>query len=72
MHPAVLYRRHGAADDVGPDRRTALLTAFGRAFRTPDLRKKMLFTLAILALFRLGFALPAPGRRTQAVHTCLT
>ena len=27
-----------------------MLTAFGRAFRTPDLRNKMLFTLAILAL----------------------
>ena len=28
---------------------TSLLTAFGRAFRTPDLRKKLLFTFAIIA-----------------------
>jgi preprotein translocase subunit SecY len=48
-----------------------LLTAFGRAFRTPDLRNKMLFTLAILALFRLGSTIPAPGVDYQNVHTCI-
>ena len=31
-----------------------MLTAFFRAFRTPDLRKKLLFTLGIIALFRFG------------------
>jgi preprotein translocase subunit SecY len=49
-----------------------VLTAFGRAFRTPDLRNKMLFTLAILALFRLGSTIPAPGVDYQHVHTCLS
>jgi preprotein translocase subunit SecY len=48
-----------------------VLTAFGRAFRTPDLRKKILFTLAIMGLFRLGSVLPAPGVNYQAVHTCI-
>jgi preprotein translocase subunit SecY len=48
-----------------------VLTAFGRAFRTPDLRNKMLFTLAILALFRLGSTVPAPGVNYVNVHTCL-
>ncbi len=38
-----------------------MLTAFCRAFRTPDLRKKLLFTLVIIALFRLGASLPTPG-----------
>ena len=38
-----------------------VLTAFARAFRTPDLRKKMLFTLGIMALFRLGSVIPTPG-----------
>src|SRR4029077_12116060 len=38
-----------------------MLTAFIRAFRTPDLRKKLLFTLGIIALFRFGSSLPAPG-----------
>ena len=31
-----------------------MLTAFTRAFKTPDLRKKLLFTLGIIALFRLA------------------
>ena len=39
----------------------AVLTAFGRAFRTPDLRKKLLFTLAMIALYRLGSVVPGPG-----------
>jgi preprotein translocase subunit SecY len=38
-----------------------VLTAITRAFRTPDLRKKLLFTLGIIALFRLGSVLPTPG-----------
>ena len=31
-----------------------LLSAFAAAFRTPDLRKKLLFTLAIIVLYRFG------------------
>jgi len=38
-----------------------VLSAFVNAFRTPDLRRKLLFVLAIVALFRLGSAIPAPG-----------
>ena len=48
-----------------------MLTAFARAFRTPDLRKKLLFTLAIMALFRLGSLVPTPGcrlRRRAVLH----
>jgi preprotein translocase subunit SecY len=48
-----------------------VLSAFGRAFRTPDLRKKLLFTLAILALFRWGSTLPAPGVDYGNIHECL-
>ena len=48
-----------------------MLTAFARAFRTPDLRKKLLFTLAIMALFRLGAHIPAPGIDTKALTQCL-
>jgi preprotein translocase subunit SecY len=47
-----------------------MLTAFIRAFRTPDLRKKLLFTLFIIAVFRLGSTLPAPGVSQKAVETC--
>lgn len=38
-----------------------MLTAFVHAFRTPDLRKKILFVLFIIVLFRLGSTMPAPG-----------
>jgi preprotein translocase subunit SecY len=49
-----------------------MLTAFIRAFRTPDLRKKLLFTLGIIALFRFGSSLPAPGINEANVSTCGT
>jgi preprotein translocase subunit SecY len=48
-----------------------VLSAFGRAFRTPDLRKKLLFTLAIMALFRVGSHIPAPGVDTAAINACI-
>ncbi|MFC9972943.1 preprotein translocase subunit SecY [Spirillospora sp. NPDC127200] len=38
-----------------------MLTTFARAFRTPDLRKKLLFTLFVIVLFRVGQNLPAPN-----------
>jgi preprotein translocase subunit SecY len=47
-----------------------VLSAFGRAFKTPDLRKKILFTLAIMALFRLGSHIPAPGIDYGLVEQC--
>ena len=37
------------------------LSAFASAFRTPDLRNKLLFTMGILALYRLGAVTPTPG-----------
>ncbi len=48
-----------------------MLTAFVRAFRTPDLRRKILFTLAIIGLFRLGSVLPTPGVDYTAIHSCI-
>ncbi len=47
-----------------------MLTAFVRAFKTPDLRKKLLFTLGIIAVFRLGSFIPAPGVSYVAVQAC--
>jgi preprotein translocase subunit SecY len=38
-----------------------VLRAFVNAFKIPDLRKKILFTLAIIAVFRLGSHVPAPN-----------
>ena len=47
-----------------------MLTAFVRAFQTPDLRKKMLITLGLIALFRFGASLPTPGVNVKNVSTC--
>jgi preprotein translocase subunit SecY len=47
-----------------------MLTAFVRAFRTPDLRKKLLFTVFIIAVFRLGQQLPTPGVSEAAIRVC--
>ena len=35
-----------------------MLTAFARAFKTPDLRKKLLFTLGIIVVYRVGTHVP--------------
>jgi len=48
-----------------------LLGAIGRAFRTPDLRNKLLFTLGVIVLFRLGSFIPAPGIDYSQVQTCV-
>jgi preprotein translocase subunit SecY len=38
-----------------------LLGAFVNAFRVPDLRRKILFTLLIIAVYRFGAHVPSPG-----------
>ena len=48
-----------------------MLTAFGRAFKTPDLRRKILFTLLIIAVYRLGAHVPTPGVSYPAVQKCI-
>ncbi len=48
-----------------------MIAAFGKAFKTPDLRKKIFFTLSIMALFRFGSVIPTPGISYTNVQTCL-
>ena len=48
-----------------------MLTAFIRAFRTPDLRRKLLFTGAIIGVYRLGSVVPGPGVSYGNIQTCL-
>jgi preprotein translocase subunit SecY len=48
-----------------------VLSAFRSAFATPDLRKKLLFSIAIIAVYRLGATLPSPGVSYPNVQTCL-
>jgi preprotein translocase subunit SecY len=47
------------------------ISAFGAALRTPDLRKKILFTLALLGLYRLGAVIPTPGVDYAAIQRCI-
>ena len=48
-----------------------MLQAFGKAFKTPDLRRKIFFTMAIMGLFRFGSIVPTPGVSYANVQTCL-
>ncbi|MFH8556660.1 preprotein translocase subunit SecY [Streptomyces celluloflavus] len=48
-----------------------MLTAFARAFKTPDLRKKLLFTLGIIVLYRIGAHVPIPGVNYANVEACV-
>ncbi|MCT9142036.1 preprotein translocase subunit SecY [Streptomyces violarus] len=48
-----------------------MLTAFARAFKTPDLRKKLLFTLGIIVVYRIGTHIPIPGVDYRNVQTCI-
>ena len=48
-----------------------MLSAFASAFRTPDLRKKLLFTLSMIVLYRVGASVPTPNTNTSAINTCL-
>ena len=38
-----------------------MLTAVATAFKIPDLRAKILFTLGMLVIFRFFAAVPVPG-----------
>ena len=48
-----------------------MFSAIARVFRTPDLRRKIAFTLAIIALYRLGAHVPAPFVDFPNVQSCL-
>ncbi len=47
-----------------------MLGAFASAFRTPDLRRKLLFVAMIVVIFRLGSQIPAPGVNVGNVQAC--
>ncbi len=48
-----------------------VLGAFANAFRTPDLRRKLLFVLMIIVIFRACSQLPAPGVNVANVQQCI-
>ena len=44
-----------------------MLEALGNIFRIPELRQKILFTLIMFAVFRMGTHIPVPGVDPQAI-----
>ena len=46
-----------------------MLQAFLNIFRIPDLRNKVVFTMAMLAIYRIGFWIPLPGVNQEAVKS---
>jgi preprotein translocase subunit SecY len=67
MRPPVHDRRphHGRAQEVG------VLGAFRSALATPDLRRKILFTLGMVVIYRIGATLPSPGVSYVNIQQCL-
>ena len=51
----------------GDERRQAMIATIANAFSVPEIRRKLLFTAAILALYRLGAYIPVPGIDVDAV-----
>jgi preprotein translocase subunit SecY len=45
-----------------------MLEKFLNIFRSPDLRKRVLFTMGILAVYRLGAFIPTPGVNTNQLE----
>ena len=48
-----------------------MLSAFISTLRTADLRRKILFTLGMVILYRAGAALPSPGVNYQNIQQCV-
>ena len=48
-----------------------MLSAFISSLRTADLRRKILFTLGMVILYRVGAALPSPGVNYKNVNQCI-
>lgn len=48
-----------------------MLSAFVSALRTPDLRRKILIALGLVALYRIGAVIPSPGVDYGNVRACV-
>src|SRR5438270_8971951 len=46
---------------------SSMLEGFANASRIPELRRRLLFTAAMLAVYRIGVAVPTPGIDGQAL-----
>ena len=44
-----------------------MVESFRNIFSVPDLRKRVLFTLALIGVYRVGHVIPTPGVNTAAL-----
>ena len=44
-----------------------MLSTLKSAWKIPDLRKKIIFTLMMLLVFRLGSSIPVPGMKEEVI-----
>ncbi|MDR0950106.1 MAG: preprotein translocase subunit SecY [Candidatus Ancillula sp.] len=47
------------------------MKGFLAAFKTPDLRKKLLFTIGMIVIYRIGSFIPTPGVNYSQVKSCV-
>lgn len=48
-----------------------MISALANAFRVPELRRKIFFTLIIIAIYRVGSFIPVPGIDAETVKTII-
>jgi preprotein translocase subunit SecY len=51
-----------------PEEKNAILSSIQNIFSIPDLRKRVLFMLALLAVYRIGAFIPTPGIHHEALE----
>src|ERR1700722_8841977 len=44
-----------------------MFSAFANCFKIPELRQRILFTLAVVVIIRVGAAIPCPGVNTEVL-----
>jgi len=49
-----------------------ILSSFQNIFKIPELKNRVLFTLTLLAVFRIGSHIPTPGIDGRALSSFLT
>lgn len=49
-----------------------MFSTIARVFKTPDLRTKILFTLGVITIYRIGVFIPAPSVDYGNLQMCLT
>src|SRR5205814_9077432 len=60
--------REGGRHRAATSREALMLSWLANAWRVPELRRRVLFTALILALYRLGSWIPAPGVDSASIQ----